>query len=1051
MALFQQSVIKKNISDLDENKLQQGWNHFESYFKDNAQQQIINESKEEEFQVLFLTNLFDKCLGFNIDGINKNLFIEYKNVTSSEKADGAIKINDEVVAVIELKSTKTKGFNKIQEQAFGYKVSHPNCNYVVTSNFNKLRFYIENTTAFEEFDLFNLTYERFKLLWLCLSFESVSSGIPLKIKSESTLNEENITKKLYKDYSLFRKEIFNDIVEKNQQYDKLTLFNKTQKLLDRFLFIFFAEDRRLLPVNSISKIIEKWEDDIAYGDEKSLYTSFKLYFNLLNKGRPASAKREEIFAYNGGLFAPDEILNSISIDDKLLSKHTKNLSTYDFESDVSVNILGHIFEHSLSEIEEIQNEITGVETDKTSSKRKKDGVFYTPSYITKYIVDNTVGKLCQEKKEELEINEEVYTQRKARSKKRIDNLDAYRNWLLGITICDPACGSGAFLVQALDFLIEEHKYIDELNAAYHGASIPFSDITSSILENNLYGVDINGESVEIAKLSLWLRTAQKGRKLTSLNSNLKCGNSLIDDPEVAGDKAFNWENEFQEVFYNGGFDVVIGNPPYVKVQYLPHEEIDWYKRHKQVAHKRVDISILFFELGSVILKKDGLLAFITSNQFLTTEYGRKCRGMFLSKFKIEKIIDYGDLPIFQDALTYVSIFNLRKSKPEDFNLFKVKNIKDAISSQHSNPIEIKVNNLSEDSWILQDSKKEKIITKLKNQQPLSDFGNCNYGIVSGNDSVFILDDSKVSKYSIEKEILLPLIRANNCGRYHKVKYDLFTFYPYKLENGKTIFIEEEELKLSYPNAYLYIVEHKDELLSRKDSRKTFEGRTDWYSLTRFGRLEMFNNKKIVYPGETKQNKFGIDNNQAGYSGARVFSVTLNDNYNINITSLLGVLNSKIIEFYLHCTAPVKAGGYFSYSSNIINKIPIPKELPSRLLVLVEEIIEFTARKEKIIINFQKYLQSQFSLEKLSKKLQNWQELDFSEFIKEINKALKKVDGEKLTKMDGMEWMEVFDKKKGELQTLKAEIDKTDKEIDQMVYELYGLTQEEIEIVENATK
>ena len=121
------------------------------------------------------------------------------------------------------------------------------------------------------------------------------------------------------------------------------------------------------------------------------------------------------------------------------------------------------------------------------------------------------------------------------------------------------------------------------------------------------------------------------------------------------------------------------------------------------------------------------------------------------------------------------------------------------------------------------------------------------------------------------------------------------------------------------------------------------------------------------------------------------------------------------------------------------------------MVLVEEIIEFTARNEKIIINFQKYLQSQFSLEKLSKKLQNWQELDFSEFIKEINKALKKVDGEKLTKMDGMEWMEVFDKKKGELQTLKAEIDKTDKEIDQMVYELYGLTQEEIEIVENATK
>jgi hypothetical protein len=357
--------------------------------------------------------------------------------------------------------------------------------------------------------------------------------------------------------------------------------------------------------------------------------------------------------------------------------------------------------------------------------------------------------------------------------------------------------------------------------------------------------------------------------------------------------------------------------------------------------------------------------------------------------------------------------------------------------------------LNEDSWVLQDSKKEKIITKLKNQQLLSDFGNCNYGIVSGNDSVFILDDSKISKYSIEKEILLPLIRANNCGRYQEVKYDLFTFYPYKLENGKTIFIEEEELKSSYPNAYSYIVEHKDELLSRKDSRKTFEGRTDWYTLTRFGRLEMFNNKKIVYPGETKHNKFGIDNNQAGYSGARVFSITLNDNCNINITALLGVLNSKLIEFYLHSTAPVKAGGYFSYSSNILNQIPIPKEFPSRLLVLVEEIIEFTARNEKTVSSFQKYLLTQFQLDKLTRSLQNWHELEFGDFINELNKAIKKVGGEKLTKMDEMDWMEVFETKKAEAQALKAEIDKTDKEIDAMVYELYDLTDEEIAIVENS--
>ena len=270
----------------------------------------------------------------------------------------------------------------------------------------------------------------------------------------------------------------------------------------------------------------------------------------------------------GGLFEPDDILDNIKIDDQLLYKHTLNLSNYDFESEVSVNILGHIFEHSLTEIENIQAQLEGTEIDKSKTKRKKDGVFYTPKYITKYIVDNTVDKLCEEKKTEIGIQEADYEkERKGRKKATLtalqNKLDTYREWLLQLTICDPACGSGAFLNQALEFLIAEHTYINELEAKLYNAPLILSRVENTILENNLFGVDINEESVEIAKLSLWLRTAQKGRKLTTLNDNIKCGNSLIDDPEVAGDKAFHWEKEFPEVFNRGGFDVVIGNPPYV--------------------------------------------------------------------------------------------------------------------------------------------------------------------------------------------------------------------------------------------------------------------------------------------------------------------------------------------------------------------------------------------------------------------------------------------------------------------------------------------------------
>ena len=1023
MALFQQSVIKQYISRLDENKLQQGWNHFESYFKDNAQQKIINESKEEEFQVLFLTNLFDKCLGFNIDGINKNLFIEFKNVTSSEKADGAIKINDEVVAVIELKSTKTKDFKEIQKQAFGYQVSHPNCKYVVTSNFNKLRFYIENATAFEEFDLFNLTYERFKLLWLCLSFESVSSGVPLKIKSESTLNEENITKKLYKDYSLFRKEIFNDIVEKNQQYDKLTLFNKTQKLLDRFLFIFFAEDRRLLPVNSISKIIEKWEDDIAYGDEKSLYTSFKLYFNLLNKGRPASVKREEIFAYNGGLFAPDEILNSISIDDKLLSKHTKNLSTYDFESDVSVNILGHIFEHSLSEIEEIQNEITGIETDKTSSKRKKDGVFYTPSYITKYIVENTVGKLCQEKKEELEINEEVYTQRKARSKKRIDNLDTYRSWLLGITICDPACGSGAFLVQALDFLIEEHKYIDELNAAYHGASIPFSDITSSILENNLYGVDINGESVEIAKLSLWLRTAQKGRKLTSLNSNLKCGNSLIDDPEVAGNKAFNWENEFPEVFANGGFDVVIGNPPYVNIEKVDDKTKSFLFECYKTIKGRTDLYVAFTELIFKLINQSALTGIIIPYSVTKQNYAEDLRNQIINRYGLLQIVDTSDYFVFDDAVVKTVILVMSKEFNKGYTeIFKSKNPFSLTDSKHELP-----------------QKNFKLFNKtVFETKPVHNF----------------LDlKKKIELKSIRLEDICLIaygVRVNN--KTDKTKPKSYYFSETKF-NGYKKFVEGKDIH-RYSFSQTGFLNYKPKEHYNPMFPELFESEKLMFINLVSDKVRFAYDDLGYYNSHTVINCVRVDklknvNHPSAKKILKFTDLALAKNYETKF--LLGVVNSKLMNWYFF---NFQSEGLHFYP-NDAKKFPIVK-ISSRvhqhdLISKVELILSKNNSLKDLIIKFYKFLVAEFPSKKLSTKLLKWHELEFRYFINELNKGIKKKGGVKLTKKDKIEWMELFETKKAEVIILKAEIDKIDRQIDQMVYELYGLTQEEIEIVENATK
>jgi type I restriction-modification system DNA methylase subunit/REP element-mobilizing transposase RayT len=553
MSLFQKSVEKKYLNELDSVLIDQKYKAFQDYFGNPSIQENIRNSKEEQFQEGFLRELFVSIFGYTLNPQpDFNLTTELKNIVNSRKADGAIlapaHAPAHAIAIIELKGTDTTDLDKIETQAFGYKNHHPKCVYVITSNFEKLRFYIQNAVDHIDFDLFNLTREQFSLMWLCLAKDNLLNGLPQKIKESSLLQEENITKKLYADYSKFREAIYNNLVKNNPESDKLLLFKKTQKLLDRFLFIFFAEDRLLLPPNSISEIVKQW---ITLKDELDeyvpLYDRFKKYFGYMNTGY--KGRRYEIYAYNGGLFATDEILDNISIDDEILHNHTLTLSNYDFETDVDVNILGHIFEHSLAAMEQAPLSATPIQ-----STRKRDGIFYTPKYITKYIVENTVGKLCGEKRKELDIVDEEYAKgRKNRKKEIVRSLDKkledYRIWLLSLTILDPACGSGAFLNQALDFLITEHSKIDDLRAQLFGGGIVFSDITTDILEKNIYGVDLNEESVEIAKLSLWLRTAQKGRKLNTLSNNIKCGNSLIDDPEIAGEKAFNWYTEFPNIFH----------------------------------------------------------------------------------------------------------------------------------------------------------------------------------------------------------------------------------------------------------------------------------------------------------------------------------------------------------------------------------------------------------------------------------------------------------------------------------------------------------------------
>ncbi|WP_378174917.1 Eco57I restriction-modification methylase domain-containing protein [Aquimarina sp. SS2-1] len=1092
MALYQSSVLKKFLKQLDQEAVSKAYKKFSKYFHNPTIQENIRSSKEEQFQATFLNELFVNIFGYSLNpNPNFNLTTEFKNEKNNRKADGAILKDAQAIGVIELKGTNTKDLESIRRQAFDYKANQKGCVYVITSNFEKLRFYINDATEFVEFDLFLLTNEQFELLYLCLYKDHILSNLPLQIKEASVVEEEQITKDFYKDYSIFKRELYRDLVKRNakrlktlfqtefeSQADlaeaqkdelvqleknvKLTLFKKSQKLIDRFLFIFFAEDRGLLQPNTTLQILENWQTVKNLDVDQPLYERFKGYFGYLDQGRKGTAGKAEIYAYNGGLFKPDAILDALEIDDELLYKHTHKLANYDFESQVDVNILGHIFENSLNEIESVNADIEGANFDKQKSKRKKDGVFYTPKYITKYIVENTVGKLCEEKKEELGFAEEEYFKsRKGRQKatleKLIKILDDYREWLLGITICDPACGSGAFLNQALDFLIKEHRYIDELKAKLLGGGLVFSDIENTILENNIYGVDLNEESVEIAKLSLWLRTAQPRRKLNDLSSNIKCGNSLIDSKAVAGTKAFHWETQFPQVFAKGGFDVIIGNPPYVR-QELVKEYSEYLKKFKVFSGKG-DLYTYFYEKGYELLKQEGYLSYISSGKFFEAGYGLPLVKFLVEKFIFIEVINFDDLDVFSGISAYPLIYTGRKKNPKTDYIFnycfvpehKFETISEIVANLPFSEISIlDFKNFNFNFYSKAVSKVFKTINA--NSFYLKDM-DCLplVGIKTGFNEGFTISENK----SLTK----PYIFGKNIKRYLSPVSDVNIIFPYKKDAIQYQLINESDLG----ECYEILNNNRNKLEKRAIIKEGIKnGTKKWYEYQQINRKLDFGNEYIVYPNVSLGANFTLSKgNVIDMTG---FIIPSNDKF------LLVLLNSKISEFVMKKTAITRRGGYQEFKVQYLSKIPLKSVgeiVKKEYLIKADLLIEMNNNKISIILKMIKYLISNFKLEKLSKKLESWHELTFGEFIKELNKAIKVnnklrqketeatggqagfVETPTLTKKDEFEWMELFEENKKKAQELQSQIDATEKEIDQMVYELYGLTEEEIAIVEGA--
>ena len=319
--LLQKNIIKKYLNLIGEEQTAKPWEQYQQFFMNEDIQANIHKIKEEQFQEGFLRELFVKVLGYAINpSPNYNLTTELKNEVGAKKADGAILADGKVIGVIELKDHKTPDLASIENQAFGYKNKHKATRLVVISNFEKLRLYIDNAVEYREWDIFHMTEQEFRELYLCLAWQQVERGTVIKMKEESVSSEDQITKALYKDYSEFKRVLFADILEHNPTPEgkdtkqwQLLLFKKTQKLLDRLLFILFAEDAGLLPPNMILQILDEWQQLKDLDMDVPLYERIKKHFGYLDTGYKSS--KYEIFAYNGGLFKPDEVLDNLKISD----------------------------------------------------------------------------------------------------------------------------------------------------------------------------------------------------------------------------------------------------------------------------------------------------------------------------------------------------------------------------------------------------------------------------------------------------------------------------------------------------------------------------------------------------------------------------------------------------------------------------------------------------------------------------------------------------------------------------------------------------------------
>ncbi len=968
----------------------------------------------------------------------------------------------EILAPLELKGAKTKDLDAIMpgrnktpiQQAWEYAMNARGVKWVLVSNMIELRLYGfgEGTNAYETFQLDRLTdpneYARFMLL---LSADSLLSGRTLDLLKQSRAEDKDITDKLYEDYKDLRLKLIRAVREAEPTIAALDTIAIAQKILDRVLFIAFAEDTDLLPENTLSQAFVTRD---PY-NPRPVWNNFLGLFNAIDKGSDAL----KIPRYNGGLFHQDDAINSLVLQDEVCEAF-KALGEYDFASEVSVTVLGHIFEQSIADVERLQAQARGEETEETKAtgttgRRKRDGVVYTPDYIARFIVAETLGAHLKEAFTEIlrthakagaDLSDYAAIEWRRRSAE-LEAWQAYRHRLKTLRIVDPACGSGVFLIMAFDFLKAELGRVNDKIAVMEGRIGQYGtsdtqdlfDPDSEILTNNLFGVDVNSESIEIAKLSLWIKTARRGKVLDSLSSNLRVGDSLIEDSNFAYlDHAFTWADAFPNIFAEGGFDVVLGNPPYVRMEHLKALKPYLEKRY-EVVSERADLYCYFFERGLRLLKPGGRLGFISSNTFFKTGSGKPLRGYLLREATVECVVDFGDLQIFEGVTTYPAILTMKRGvAPTGHKLrfWKVDTLPETnfqaawenISAPYPQAA------LGAGSWEFENDALRALRDKLINgRSTLEDvYGPPLMGVKTGLKSAFVITTEVkefIARDPQSVSLLKPLIEGKDLQRWHGDHQGRWLIYIPK----NRVDIEQ------YPGVRDWLAPMREKLENRATQQEWFE-----LQQAQEAYAPHFEGPKIMWSDVASEARCHLD--LSGTFGENTCYFLSCAEY-----SVAAYLNSKLAWFVIKALTPKAQGGYARFQAQFVKQLPLTSAIVGNQNL--DENAKLCHRLAADRLRLQRALTRRIpdicppgrDL-KLTTRLREWWTMaDFAAFRAELKKAFKA----DIPLIERSDWEDWFTRDRAEIASLSAEITKTEAQIDRIIYGLFELTPEEIVLLEGA--